>query len=578
MKRIIVLAVILMVCALVYPGLLVAGESYNLELKCPNNGEQWGMYTYQDIIWETDLPGYVTKEESAGMTRVSMLPPEPEPSPEPQYIDIKIEYSRDDFQSDIHLIATVRSRADRGSYTWRVPLELSHTVKVRVSDAQNPAICAISKKGFTVTWNIADLNLDQQVDILDLSFVARLFSTKKGESNYNPIADLDEDGIIDIVDLCAVAREFGNDLHGIQIFRPEPEKTITTASGLGFDIISWGNRTDPNTLEVMLNNHQINEVLNLTTYSGGTVIGASFSPCSNQGDKDKVIFLVQCLLDGANELRVRVQDIKGNDIEATGYFSVNLTQVINSIQGLPVAFNFEGSPLGQPDPAKPTTAIGEARGVTITGATFVISATVTISAVSITATDRWELGFFQNVISDTEISIYKNSITETKVYRYIRPELFPILNGPGSGVPITDTKKSFSPITSTLTVNFKDTPTTSLPWDLQELLKELSIPIPWGGELTGITFRREFITWLIARNKDTGEFECLHWWHWHLLVGAPVDPTKPVKERVTILPGAGIALESEGEHNKGSGVEKPKIDPPMANDPKSSTAYATYKK
>jgi len=254
------------------------------------------------------------------------------PPLQPRYINLRIDWSTDNFQGNIHPIATVRARADKGSYTWRVAPELSHTVKIRVSDANNPAIFDVSNEAFTVTWSRADLTLDQRVNIQDLTLCALSFGAKKGEPEYNPVADANKDGEVNIIDLTTIALEFGSELTPrIQIFAPDSEKTITTASGLGFDIICWG-KTEASTLEVMLNNHQINEALNIIEYSGGTTIEASFNPCGNQEDFEKVKVLVQYLTDGTNELRAGVQDTNGYHIETTNYFNVDLTRVISSLQ------------------------------------------------------------------------------------------------------------------------------------------------------------------------------------------------------------------------------------------------------
>lgn len=65
---------------------------------------------------------------------------------------VNIEYSKDDFKKDFHEIA--RGVANTGSYTWKVPDDLSVQVRVRVLDALNPKIYDISDLGFRVTGKI----------------------------------------------------------------------------------------------------------------------------------------------------------------------------------------------------------------------------------------------------------------------------------------------------------------------------------------------------------------------------------------------------------------------------------------
>ncbi|HEY4674773.1 MAG TPA: cohesin domain-containing protein [Candidatus Bathyarchaeia archaeon] len=56
---------------------------------------------------------------------------------------------------------------------------------------------------------IADVNVDGEVDIEDLTLLAKSFGCAKGSSGYYGKCDLDEDGSIDIVDISLAALQFG---------------------------------------------------------------------------------------------------------------------------------------------------------------------------------------------------------------------------------------------------------------------------------------------------------------------------------------------------------------------------------
>lgn len=57
--------------------------------------------------------------------------------------------------------------------------------------------------------NLADVNEDGTVNILDIFLVAKAFSSKPGDENWKAVADLNSDNIINILDVFAIAREFG---------------------------------------------------------------------------------------------------------------------------------------------------------------------------------------------------------------------------------------------------------------------------------------------------------------------------------------------------------------------------------
>ena len=91
-------------------------------ISSPNGGEEWYAGTSQDITWD-----------SLGVSG-----------------NVKIEYSKDYFLSDDHVIAA--SVPNTGSYQWQdVPLDISTTVLVKVSSVSNPAVSDTSDNYFSLT-------------------------------------------------------------------------------------------------------------------------------------------------------------------------------------------------------------------------------------------------------------------------------------------------------------------------------------------------------------------------------------------------------------------------------------------
>jgi len=87
----------------------------------PNGGEDWLTLTDHNITW--------TSANVTGM--------------------LFIDYSKDNFVSDIHSIAT--GEVNDGSYLWHVPNDVSSTVKVRVSMTDDPSINDKSNSNFTIS-------------------------------------------------------------------------------------------------------------------------------------------------------------------------------------------------------------------------------------------------------------------------------------------------------------------------------------------------------------------------------------------------------------------------------------------
>lgn len=102
------------------------GTGEMITIISPNGGESWSVGSGHEITWNpAGYPGTVF-----------------------------IEYSKDNFVSDIHSIAT--GEANDGSYMWAsIPDDPSTTVRVRVSLTSNPNIQGTSEEDFSiVTWHI----------------------------------------------------------------------------------------------------------------------------------------------------------------------------------------------------------------------------------------------------------------------------------------------------------------------------------------------------------------------------------------------------------------------------------------
>ena len=97
-------------------------ESYTSQftVTTPNGGENWTVAAQQTLTWTASGP----------------------------IENVKLEYSKDNFASDITTI--VASTANNGSYTWTVPGDPSTTVRVRVSDADNSSLNDVSDGDFII--------------------------------------------------------------------------------------------------------------------------------------------------------------------------------------------------------------------------------------------------------------------------------------------------------------------------------------------------------------------------------------------------------------------------------------------
>ncbi|MCD6218480.1 hypothetical protein J7L05_11585 [bacterium] len=111
-----------------FPATVVVGST--IELTSPNGGENIGVYCIHDITWNTIL--YTG--------------------------DIKLEYSKDGFVSDINEI--IAATEDDGIYSWVIPDDPSTTVRVRASLVDIPTVYDDSDADFAIIQNTFSVVLD----------------------------------------------------------------------------------------------------------------------------------------------------------------------------------------------------------------------------------------------------------------------------------------------------------------------------------------------------------------------------------------------------------------------------------
>lgn len=88
-------------------------------------GQRWAAGSKQEITWET----------------IGSIP------------EVRLDYSKDDFQKDFHIMA--ESVPNRGKFIWTVPDDISNTVRVRVTDAAHGEILSVSADPLVITGKLA---------------------------------------------------------------------------------------------------------------------------------------------------------------------------------------------------------------------------------------------------------------------------------------------------------------------------------------------------------------------------------------------------------------------------------------
>ena len=96
-------------------------SGFSLTLTDPDGGEEWEGGSEQEITWTST--GSIS--------------------------NVKLEYSKDNFVSDINVIES--STPNDGTYDWTLPFDASTTVRVRVSNATNSSVNDVSDADFTIT-------------------------------------------------------------------------------------------------------------------------------------------------------------------------------------------------------------------------------------------------------------------------------------------------------------------------------------------------------------------------------------------------------------------------------------------
>ena len=100
---------------------IVQEPSSYIEVLIPNGGEEWKVGSDHEITWTSE---YITST-------------------------IFIEYSKDNFISDIHIIIT--GEDNDGSFMWEnIPNDPSNTVRVRISSTDNPNVNDVSDEDFSI--------------------------------------------------------------------------------------------------------------------------------------------------------------------------------------------------------------------------------------------------------------------------------------------------------------------------------------------------------------------------------------------------------------------------------------------
>jgi hypothetical protein len=79
--------------------------------------------------------------------------------------------------------------------------------------------------------DLTDLNRDGNVNILDITIVAKAFSSRPGDLKWNPTADLNEDSVINVLDITLVAKDYDRSIN--QVAPPTFEQIIANATIAG---------------------------------------------------------------------------------------------------------------------------------------------------------------------------------------------------------------------------------------------------------------------------------------------------------------------------------------------------------
>jgi hypothetical protein len=151
-----------------------------VRVSSPNGGETWPIGTEHNITWT-----------SAGTISDNLT----------------IEYSKDNFVSDINTIAT--GEANDGTYPWTVPDDYSNTVKVRITDADRPTVTDLSDASFTITYPTITVTSPNGGELWTVDDVENITWTSVGDVNDNLTIEYSKDNFVS--DINTIATGEAND-------------------------------------------------------------------------------------------------------------------------------------------------------------------------------------------------------------------------------------------------------------------------------------------------------------------------------------------------------------------------------
>ena len=191
-------------------------------------------------------------------------------------------------------------------------------------------------------------------------------------------------------------------------------------------------------------------------------------------------------------------------------------------------------------------------GVSLESARYSISAGVRIKASSSIEAAKWECGFIQTVDSSVRRSFFRGSDGEKRGVHvdYLSRKRDGLAERPAPWYRATDNAK-FSSDGQTVFPRFWDGPGWVAEWNFG------------GGRLDHTDGRDAFATWLIARNRETGEVVFLHHEDWVINWFVGVDYGLSGKKKLSES-GSSDAKTVHQRNGPGKGAKKPVLVDPVA--------------
>jgi archaellum component FlaC len=138
-----------------------------VRITAPNGGETWPIGTEQNITWT-----------SAGTISDNLT----------------IQYSKDNFGSDIHTITT--GQENDGTFPWTVPDDYSTTVKVRLTDADRPTVTDDSDASFSITYPTITITSPNGGELWTVDDEENITWTSIGDVNDNLTIEYSKDNFV----------------------------------------------------------------------------------------------------------------------------------------------------------------------------------------------------------------------------------------------------------------------------------------------------------------------------------------------------------------------------------------------